>query len=141
MRCDPCLDHAEMLAHPQFEALDMVVTYDHPKRGKIRMLGAPAKFKGTPLEYKLPPPLLGQHTEEILREINYTDKEIDDLIEKGVVRTTTRWVRHEEIEEALIAKGTHSARRMAREKEQQERKASTEADWRLKKNEHGQERG
>jgi formyl-CoA transferase len=54
------------------------------------MLGVPIKLKKTPGEPKRPPPLIGQHTKEILAEIGYSQKEIKELIEAKVVRTSPK---------------------------------------------------
>ena len=48
MRCDPCLNYEELFAHPQVEANEMVVTLEHPTRGKIRSIAPPIKLKKTP---------------------------------------------------------------------------------------------
>ena len=45
-----------------------VVEMDHPTAGKVRLIGSPMKFSGTPVEYRLPPPLLGEHTASVLKE-------------------------------------------------------------------------
>lgn len=93
LRVDPALDHAEVVAHPQVAANEAIVELDHPIRGKVKMLSIPLKLKKMPLRKPLPPPLIGQHSEEILRELKYSQDEIEELIEQGVVRTPTRWVR------------------------------------------------
>jgi CoA:oxalate CoA-transferase len=86
MRCDPCLTYEELFAHPQVEANEMIITMDHPVRGKIKMLGVPVKLKKTPGQPQYPAPLLGQHTEEILLQLGYTNEEIARLEAEGVVK-------------------------------------------------------
>jgi crotonobetainyl-CoA:carnitine CoA-transferase CaiB-like acyl-CoA transferase len=67
--CGPILSVAEVLEHPQIKAREMVVERPHPKLGKVKMTGVPVKLSETPGEAGAAPPLLGQHTEEILREL------------------------------------------------------------------------
>jgi crotonobetainyl-CoA:carnitine CoA-transferase CaiB-like acyl-CoA transferase len=86
LRCDPCLDYAEFLAHPQFEANAMIEEISHPQYGKLRMLGVPIKFKGTgAIKQKRHPPILGEHTREILGELGYTDEQIEKFRNDGVI--------------------------------------------------------
>jgi crotonobetainyl-CoA:carnitine CoA-transferase CaiB-like acyl-CoA transferase len=48
---------------------EMLVKMDHPTIGELPLVGSPLKMSDTPVEYRLPPPLMGQHTEEVLREL------------------------------------------------------------------------
>ncbi len=54
----------------------LLVEMDHPTAGKIPLVGSPLHLSRTPVTYRNPPPLLGEHTKEILREIGYSDKKI-----------------------------------------------------------------
>ena len=54
---------------PQAEAREMLIHMEHKEIGDLRLAGSPLKFSDTPVEYKLPPPRLGEHTEEVLREL------------------------------------------------------------------------
>jgi crotonobetainyl-CoA:carnitine CoA-transferase CaiB-like acyl-CoA transferase len=58
-----------VFADPHTAARGMVVEMDHPTAGKVRLIGSPLKFSGTPVEYRLAPPLLGEHTAAVLREL------------------------------------------------------------------------
>jgi crotonobetainyl-CoA:carnitine CoA-transferase CaiB-like acyl-CoA transferase len=64
----------------------MVVEVDHPTIGKLKVLGVPYKFSETPAQVKSAPPLLGQHTAEVLRDaLGYDAEQIQALREDGVV--------------------------------------------------------
>jgi succinate--hydroxymethylglutarate CoA-transferase len=64
----------------------MVVEVAHPKAGKVKLLGVPYKFSETPASVRTAPPLLGQHTEEVLSSmLGMTAGEIADLHGAGVV--------------------------------------------------------
>jgi crotonobetainyl-CoA:carnitine CoA-transferase CaiB-like acyl-CoA transferase len=76
----------EALEHPQVLARDMVVELDHPVAGKLKTLGSPVKLSATPPTLRRPPPVLGQHTDEILAEAGLTAPQIAALREQGVIR-------------------------------------------------------
>jgi len=59
----------QALEDPNTLAREMVVEMPHPKAGSVRLIGSPMKFSATPVEYRRPPPLLGEHTEEVLRDL------------------------------------------------------------------------
>ena len=61
---------AEALADPQLAARDMVVELTHPELGTVRSLGNPIKLSRTPAVLRRPPPGLGEHTEEVLAELD-----------------------------------------------------------------------
>ena len=81
----PILDVAEALASPQAAALGSRVLLEHPILGRVDQVGVPFELAGTPATVRLPPPLLGEHTEEILREAGYDAPAIDRLRALGVV--------------------------------------------------------
>ena len=65
----PLLDYAQVFADPHTQARRMVEEVEHPVEGTISTLGFPLKMSATPLRVRRPPPLLGEHTDEILREL------------------------------------------------------------------------
>ena len=75
----------EALSQPQVVARDMVVEVEHPKMGRFKTLGCPIKFSATPSEVAGPPPLLGEHTREILKTVGYKDGDIDAMVQAGTV--------------------------------------------------------
>ena len=64
----PINDVAQVFEEPQVRARGVRVELEHPVAGKLPTVASPMRFSGTPVEHKLAPPLLGEHTEEILRE-------------------------------------------------------------------------
>ena len=84
--CAPINTVPEAFAHPQAAARDMVLEVEHPTAGKIKLAGFPYKFSETPAEVRLAPPLLGQHTLEILVEVlGYSEADVKRLREQAVV--------------------------------------------------------
>ena len=81
----PANNYAEVAVDPQILANDYVVDFDHPSRGKVKMVGHPVTLSETPAEIRLPAPEYGQHTEEILLELGYTWEEISNLNEEEVI--------------------------------------------------------
>lgn len=75
---------AEILAHPQVAELGLVGSVEHPTAGTIPQLGSPLAFSGTPAAIRRPPPLLGEHTREVLLEGGFTSAEVDALCASGV---------------------------------------------------------
>jgi formyl-CoA transferase len=83
--CGPIFNYAEVFADPHVRERGMVQEIDHPVGGRIQVLGPAAKLSETPARLSRPSPLYGEHTAEVLREIGYTDEDIQELVESGVV--------------------------------------------------------
>ena len=79
--CGPINDYAQVFADPQVVARQMAVPVDHPTLGRIRNLGTPIKMSETPLDVSRRAPLLGEHTEQVLRASGFTDEELAPLID------------------------------------------------------------
>jgi crotonobetainyl-CoA:carnitine CoA-transferase CaiB-like acyl-CoA transferase len=69
----------EALNDPQTLARSMIVQIEHPALGLARSIGNPIKFSETPVSYWLPPPLLGEHTIEVLRGLGYSNKQAREI--------------------------------------------------------------
>jgi crotonobetainyl-CoA:carnitine CoA-transferase CaiB-like acyl-CoA transferase len=75
----PVYDLAQVFSDPQSEHLGMAQPTPHPKVPDLRTTGFPWRMSETNPEVRCPPPLLGQHTTEVLKELGYTDSEIVSL--------------------------------------------------------------
>ena len=71
--CGPVNDIKQVFQDPQVQHRGMKMQMTHPTIGQVTLLGNPAKLSVTPPEYRRPPPLLGEHTDEILREFAGVD--------------------------------------------------------------------
>lgn len=90
LRCDGCLDYAEFAAHPQFEANKLAVNVNDPREGEIQFPSSPIRFGA----FELPEscehaPILGEHTRQILLDLGYTEQQVDELHDQGVVGIPT----------------------------------------------------
>lgn len=83
--CGPVNDLGQAMEDPQVIHNQMAVELEHPRAGKFKSLAHPVKFLRTPPRYGVPPPELGQQTEEILREVGYTEAQIQALRAQEVI--------------------------------------------------------
>lgn len=74
--CEPILTLEEVFQHPQVLHRQMVIECEHPVEGKIRQVGHPIKSSQFNFEIRTPAPRWGEHTMEVLKEIGYSEKEI-----------------------------------------------------------------
>jgi len=75
----------EALADPQAQARGAVVAMPHPLTPDLRLIASPMKLSATPVAYRHAPPLLGQHSDELLREAGCSEEEITNWRQQGVI--------------------------------------------------------
>ncbi len=83
--CGPINDLAAVFAEPQVVARRMVETIEHPTIGPLRMTGVPFKLSATPASVRSAPPLLGEHTDELLAWLGYEVGDVARLRDEGIV--------------------------------------------------------
>ncbi len=84
--CGPVQTIDQVFADPQVLARDMVWTVPHPAVGEVRLTGSPLKLSETPVAYRTHPPLLGEHTDEVLTALlGYAPEEVARLRAEGAV--------------------------------------------------------
>ena len=77
---------AEVFEEPQVQARGMQIELPHAAAGRVTLVGSPMKFSATPITYEIPPPALGQHTQEILEKVLHkTEEQIAKLHSSGTV--------------------------------------------------------
>ncbi|MBY9011773.1 MAG: CoA transferase [Candidatus Lokiarchaeota archaeon] len=81
----PVKNFSEACDDPQIKSRNMVLEIDHPKFGKIQNISSPIKYSRTPLTIRSLAPKIGQNTNEILKELNYTEEDIRNLKRSGVL--------------------------------------------------------
>jgi crotonobetainyl-CoA:carnitine CoA-transferase CaiB-like acyl-CoA transferase len=85
--CGPLNNVAEVAELPQVRAREMLVEVEHPRIGRFKLPNTPVKLSRTPGGVRGPSPDLGQHTDEVLRELlDLSSEEIDSLRQEGTVR-------------------------------------------------------
>jgi formyl-CoA transferase len=84
--CGPINDLHDVFKNPQVQARGMVVEAPHPTAGKVKLVRNPMRLSASPAETDMAPPLLGQHTDEVLREVlGRSEEEIAALRTKGIL--------------------------------------------------------
>ena len=84
--CGAINNLAEVFADPQIESRSMVTRWQHPHQSDLPLVSSPIKLSATPVRRDLPPPLLGQHTDEVLRSVlNYPLEKLSELKSNKVI--------------------------------------------------------
>jgi formyl-CoA transferase len=84
--CGPINKLDEVFDNPQVDARGLQVDLPHPTAGVVKLVGSPMKLSATPPRYELPPPLLGQHTEQVLREVlGRSPEQIEELQKNRII--------------------------------------------------------
>lgn len=81
----PVFTFSQILNHPQVQGAGLVQSVEHPTLGEIPQLGPVIFLHDTPGEITTPPPLLGEHSAEVLAEAGYSSEDVTALFETGVV--------------------------------------------------------
>ena len=81
--CAPVLTRTEVLNHPQVQANELLVEYNHPQAGHIRQTRAPARFSASPTQPLQGAPALGQDTAALLAACGYSADDIQTLVDSG----------------------------------------------------------
>ncbi len=83
--CGPINDLAEAFTDPHVRSRGMTVRIPHPLAGSVELVANPMKFSATPVQYRRPPPLLGEHTDEVLSEFGLARDELAELRRTGAI--------------------------------------------------------
>ncbi|MEH2486310.1 CaiB/BaiF CoA transferase family protein [Bradyrhizobium sp. AZCC 2230] len=83
--CSPINTLAQLLDHPHTKADKLIMQYDHPAAGRLNCVGHPVTFVGEERAPGLPPPTLGQHTDDVLKEMGISDASIAELRRDEIV--------------------------------------------------------
>lgn len=81
----PLYNVGEVLSDPQTRHLGLIERIDHPVAGKLEFVGPPVNLVGLPKQEASPPPLLGEHTVDVLAELGYSRDEVSELEGQGVI--------------------------------------------------------
>ena len=83
--CGAINNLGEVFTDPHVQSRGMTVAMPHPLTDQLHLVASPMKLSATPVQYRRPPPLLGEHTDEVLRELGWSTGEISVLRQGGVV--------------------------------------------------------
>jgi formyl-CoA transferase len=83
--CGAINNFEQVFSMPYMTEREMLVKMEHPTIDDLTLVASPLKMSETPVEYKLPPPLKGEHTSEILKQLNLSDEQIAEYKSKGVL--------------------------------------------------------
>jgi crotonobetainyl-CoA:carnitine CoA-transferase CaiB-like acyl-CoA transferase len=83
--CGPINFVDEILNDPHIRDRGVIIELEHPAAGLVRSIGNPVRLTETPVSYRLPPPMLGQHNAEMLAEVGYEPADVVRLEATGVI--------------------------------------------------------
>jgi crotonobetainyl-CoA:carnitine CoA-transferase CaiB-like acyl-CoA transferase len=83
--CGPIMNFSQVFNDRNILEREMLFSLEHPVEGIIEQLGFPFKFSQTPAKARLRPPLLGEHNDEVLKWLNYSDQDIERFREEKVI--------------------------------------------------------
>jgi crotonobetainyl-CoA:carnitine CoA-transferase CaiB-like acyl-CoA transferase len=82
----PLYNMAEVLRDPQVRHLNLVEELSHPQAGKLQFVGGPVRYDELTKKPSTPPPLVGEHTAAILKELGYETADIEKLVAQGIIK-------------------------------------------------------
>jgi formyl-CoA transferase len=82
----PLYNMAEVLRDPQVRHLNLVEELAHPQAGKLQFVGGPVRYDELTKKPSTPPPLVGEHTAAILKELGYETADIEKLVAQGIIK-------------------------------------------------------
>ena len=82
----PIMDRADVLSSEQVTANDMRLEFDHPTAGRVVSVNTPLRFPEHPPQFRRRPPLQGEDTDEVLRDLGYGEGELTALREAGIIK-------------------------------------------------------
>jgi formyl-CoA transferase len=85
--CGPINNFEQVFSMPTVKERGMLIKMEHPTIGELPLVGSPFKMSDTPVEYRLPPPLMGEHTEEVFMDVlKYSSGQVTELRELGCIQ-------------------------------------------------------
>jgi len=81
----PVNDMEELFLEPAIQERNMLLEINHPTLGMIKQIGSAMRFSDSPFHIRRHPPLLGEHTNEVLKTLGFTDDQIAKLRQDGAI--------------------------------------------------------
>jgi formyl-CoA transferase len=85
--CGAINNFEQVFSMPHVHEREMLIKMEHPRIDDLTLVGSPLKMSATPVEYRLPPPLMGEHTNQVLEEVlGYSREEVERLRKVAVTK-------------------------------------------------------
>jgi crotonobetainyl-CoA:carnitine CoA-transferase CaiB-like acyl-CoA transferase len=85
--CGPINNFEQVFSMPTVKERGMLIKMEHPTIGELPLVGSPLKMSNTPVEYRHPPPLMGENTEDVLVDVlKYSSGQVTELREQGCIK-------------------------------------------------------